>query len=226
MSGENRELPSRISAPLSIYNAMLLEARVPDDAFAELKNINLIDCKNASDDLVGVLEDQITLDPEKCPKFSEFVEELAYEFIYLRQNAGLVSQILKTFLTSGQGPILPEEHMKLKLKQLWLNSMGKGNYQPFHVHAGLFSFVVYVSIPYTLAEEHKLNHGVSELKNKNGCTEFVDPFTHDSMILPVQTNLEQNIALFPSWITHVVYPFKSDVRRVTVSGNIYLDKLL
>tara|TARA_B100000424_G_C22930742_1_gene495160 strand:+ start:781 stop:1461 length:681 start_codon:yes stop_codon:yes gene_type:complete len=226
MNGPERELPSRIDTPLSIYNALLMEAKVPDDAFAELKNVDLVGCKNASDDLVGVLEDQITLDPEKCPKFSEFVEELAYEFLYLRSDFGLLRQIVKTFVTSGHRPILPEKLMKVKLKQLWLNSMGKGNYQPLHVHAGLFSFVVYVSIPYTLAEEHKLNYGVTDYKNKNGCTEFIDPFTHDSITLPVETKLEQNIALFPSWITHTVYPFKSDVRRVTVSGNIYLDKLL
>ena len=226
MNGPERELPSRIDTPLSIYNALLMEARVPDDAFAELKNVDLVGCTHARDDLVGVLEDQITLAPEKGPKFSEFVEELAYEFLYLRQDAGLLRQILKTFLTSGHRPVLPEKFMKVKLKQLWLNSMGKGNYQPLHVHAGLFSFVVYVSIPYTLAEEHKLNYGVTDYKNKNGCTEFIDPFTHDSITLPVETKLEQNIALFPSWITHAVYPFKSDVRRVTVSGNIYLDKLL
>ena len=42
---------------------------------------------------------------------------------------------------------------------MWLNSGAKGSYTPLHDHAGLFSFVVYVKIPYTREEEHKLNNG-------------------------------------------------------------------
>ena len=210
------ELPPRLDYQFTLYHAMLMEAIIPDDVFAELKNTNL--GKSMNTDLVGVLEDQLNLDPDKCPKFSKFVVELGNEFVYLRQQAGVLSQVLQSFMTEGHSPIIPEEVMELKLKQLWLNSMGKGNYQPIHSHAGLFSFVVYVSIPYTLADEHKLNNGIESNKNKNGCTEFIDPFSHNSVVLPVETQLEQHIALFPSWITHLVYPFKSDVRRVTVSG--------
>ena len=220
----NNELPPRVTYPFSIHYSMLMETLVPNDAFTELKNVNL--GQDRSRELVGVLENQLTLDYEKCPKFTEFVTQMAYEFVYHRQESGFLSQLIKTFVTEGNRPILPERIMELKLKELWLNSMGKGNYQPIHTHAGLFSFVVYVSIPYTLDEEHKLNNGIEVAKNKNGCTEFLDPFSNDSVTLPVETKLEQHIALFPSWVTHLVYPFKSDVRRVTVSGNIYLDKIL
>tara|TARA_R100000152_G_C6771013_1_gene197400 strand:+ start:719 stop:1378 length:660 start_codon:yes stop_codon:yes gene_type:complete len=216
---------SRSSHPFMLHYAMLMETRIPDDAFKELKNLNL--GKRMHTDLVGVLEDQLSLDCTKCPKFNKFVTDMAYEFVYMRQESGFLSQLLKTFITESEGrPVVPEKLMKLKLKQLWLNSMGKGNYQPLHNHAGLFSFVVYLNIPYTLDEEHKLNNGIESSKNKNGCTEFVDPFTHNNIIIPVENKMEQHIAIFPSWVTHLVYPFKSDVRRITVSGNIYVDKLL
>lgn len=218
------ELQRRTSHPYYIHNAMLLETKLPDDVFKDLKNA---DCgESEHHNLVGIVKDQFKLDINKCPKFNKFLLKMANEFLFMRQQGGFINQLIKSFVSKQAFSITPEEHFKLKVHGLWLNSMEKGDYQPLHVHSGLFSFVTYISIPYTLEDESKLNGHLQNHKNQNGCTEFVDPFTHDSLVMNVEKQIEQTIVIFPSWITHLVYPYRSEGRRVTVSGNIYIDKLL
>ena len=223
-NNDNMQPQPRTSHMYGIYNSDLLETKIPDEEFKELKACQL--GETAHKDLVGVVKDQLKLDPKQCPKFNDFVIEMANEFLYMRSQALILNQLVQCF---SHNPLynlfIPEEHFKLKLKQLWLNSMAAGDYQPVHHHSGLFSFVAYVSIPHTKEEEHNLNNGVEEYKNLNGCTEFFNMFGHDNIQMNVNKKIEQTLVLFPSWLSHTVYPFRSDGRRITVSGNIYIDEV-
>ena len=210
--------------PYGIYNSDLMETRIPDEEFKELKSIKL--GESGSSKLIGVVRDQLDLDPKECPKFSKFVTDMANEFIYMRSQALIMNQIIQCFtLNPLSNLFIPEEHFKLKLKELWLNSMVAGDYQPVHQHSGLFSFVAYINVPYTNEEEHELNKNVEEQKNVNGFTEFMNFFGHDNIKINVSKKIEQNLVLFPSWVTHTVYPFRSKGRRITVSGNLYIDEV-
>jgi len=214
----------RSSHPYGIYNSDLLETRIPDEEFKELKTVKLGESSHKK--LIGVVRDQVSLDPKQCPKFSKFVNEMANEFIYMRSQALVMNQIIQCFaLNPLSNLFVPEEHFKLKMKELWLNSMIAGDYQPVHQHSGLFSFVAYISVPYTGEEEHKLNKTIEKEKNSNGCTEFMNFFGHDNIQMNVTKKIEQTLVLFPSWVTHTVYPFRSKGRRITVSGNIYIDSV-
>ena len=201
-----------------------METKIPDEEFKELKACKL--GETAHKDLVGIVKDQLKLDPKQCPKFHEFVIKMANEFLYMRSQGLVLNQLIRCFAHNNLNDhFIPEDHLKLKLKTLWLNSAIAGDYQPVHQHSGLFSFVAYVSIPHTKEEENKLNNGIEDYKNLNGCTEFFDMFGHDSIQMNVSKDIEQTLVLFPAWVSHTAYPFRCEGRRITVSGNIYIDEV-
>ena len=71
-------------------------------------------------------------------------------------------------------------------------------------------------------EEHKLNPNIQEHKNLNGCTQFMDDLNLQNIRVSVDKSIEGTCLIFPAWVPHVVYPFKSEGRRVTISGNIFI----
>tara|TARA_A100001035_G_C27415521_1_gene334894 strand:- start:131 stop:553 length:423 start_codon:yes stop_codon:yes gene_type:complete len=115
----------------------------------------------------------------------------------------------------------------LRLKNCWVNFMKKYEFNPIHNHSGLYSFNIFVKIPYDLKEEfdsprtQNINQrfpGCFSFYCGNGLGEFVPH------VLEADKDWEQVIILFPSVTQHCVYPFyTSDDYRITVSGNLYLN---
>lgn len=111
---------------------------------------------------------------------------------------------------------------KVELKDLWVNFMGKYEYFPPHNHTGVYSFVIWNRIPYDVEEEKKrTNHKIPCA----GAFYFLSPV--NNIILPhyihVDKEMQNYICMFPSTLTHGVYPFyTSDDYRVSISGNLYV----
>jgi len=208
-----------------IDGATLMTTKIPDEFFKELQNITV--GEDVSKHLIGVIEDQYQINHQECPKFCNFLLTQAYTFLFQRSDALIFQQLIKSFWKNNTGKTIPDprESFTLEIDHMWLNSMGKGSYTPVHDHAGLFSFVVYLSIPFTREEEHKLNPNIEEHKNLNGCTQFMDDLNLQSIRILVDKNIEGTCLIFPSWVPHVVYPFKSEGRRITVSGNIFISNV-
>lgn len=127
-----------------------------------------------------------------------------------------VSEMLKRNLgTFIQSPI-----EQLMLDNLWVNYQGKHEYNPNHSHTGIFSFVWYLDFP---KEIHEENAELAEAENaplniNRGCIEFLSTkFGDDPILMLPNTN---DFFLFTADHRHCVYPFESDVTRVSVSGNI------
>ena len=108
--------------------------------------------------------------------------------------------------------------VKYSLQSLWVNYQGPNEFNPPHDHSDTLSFVIYLDVPKKLKEEQKKYFGASAGPggisflygegNRQAITQFsVLPETKDMWI-------------FPSWLKHYVYPFKSKVERISVSGNI------
>lgn len=112
------------------------------------------------------------------------------------------------------------------LDSLWLNLQSKFEYNPIHIHDGVFSFVIWISIPYKFSDENKIFPDLPLHKQKNGRFEFyytdaLGRIRHFSFA--DSQNLENKICLFPSVMRHAVYPFfTSDEYRISFSGNIKL----
>ena len=121
------------------------------------------------------------------------------------------------------------ENYSLDLSTFWFNNQLKGEFNPYHDHGGVYSFVIWLKIPYDHEEEKKLPQfkGTKEEDIKAGCFEF-EYYDIFGRISEYKFNLnptyENMIVFFPSMFRHTAYPFyTSDETRVSVSGNLWLN---
>jgi len=110
------------------------------------------------------------------------------------------------------------------LGPLWVNFQKKYEFNPLHDHGGMFSFVIWMKIPYDWENEKELPW----VKGSN-CEHTVGNFVlvDRSMInhtFFMNKNIEGHCVFFPSNFFHMVYPFyTSDEERVSISGNIFFE---
>ena len=155
-------------------------------------------------------------------------------------NHGLVGVIEREYLLeksrSSLDPFLiqmSKEYAKIwdtnvlaRVDEVWVNLQKKNEYNPMHSHDGLLSFVIWMKIPYKLSDESQVdNVKNSKSKYDASCFEFVYPNILGEIVgfkLPIEQGWEGRIVMFPSKLSHQVYPFQtSDGYRISVSGNIY-----
>ena len=127
------------------------------------------------------------------------------------------------------------ENRPIYLDSFWVNYQKKYEFNPLHDHTGVYSFIIFVKIPYDLKKE------------ENYFPEVATPYTEISLhpqgeqvqtsklnfvnidpngqivtkAVPADKSFEGKMFMFPSKQLHLVYPFyTSDDYRITVSGNI------
>jgi len=119
---------------------------------------------------------------------------------------------------------LPGSKFKLKLDSLWVNFQERYEFNPLHRHAGIYSFVIWVDIPYLIDFENRVSPGAKSYVNRSGCFEFVYTNTLGNIIgelIPADKTYEGDIVLFPSPLQHMVHPFYStDKKRISIAGNL------
>jgi len=107
---------------------------------------------------------------------------------------------------------------KYQRNVLWANFQRPGDFNPPHDHADTLSFVIFLDVPDKLIEENKAYKGRSA---GPGGINFVygdgtrEAVTHHSFVPKAG-----DMYIFPAWLKHWVYPFKSDCTRISVSGNV------
>lgn len=108
------------------------------------------------------------------------------------------------------------------LDKLWVNFQKKYEFNPLHDHSGLFSFVIWMKIPYNLEDERNLDFVKDASTQSNvGNFTFMSNLM-ESFIIEMDKDVEGCCALFPAYLHHMVYPFyTSDEDRITISGNIF-----
>lgn len=113
--------------------------------------------------------------------------------------------------------------LPLALNGLWVNFQAAGEFNPIHSHSGVFSFVIWVKIPYKIQEEIEAGPGKDSAYKVAGNFSFhyTDVLGEiRSHNIPVDSSMEHYIAVFPSVMKHSVNPFYSSKDyRITVAGN-------
>ena len=105
------------------------------------------------------------------------------------------------------------------LSAMWINYQKPNDFNPPHDHDGKLSFVTYLQIPEELKKENKSYVGKS---CGPGGIQFIygngprDCITYMSFFPE-----ENDMYIFPAWLKHWVAPYKSDVTRISVSGNVH-----
>ena len=106
------------------------------------------------------------------------------------------------------------------IKSLWINYQKANEYNPPHNHADDLSFVIYLKVPAKLKKEFKESVGMRTTQGP-GTINF-----DYGIEMPLSINTFSkfprvgDIYIFPAWLVHYVHAFKSDVERISVSGNI------
>jgi len=172
-----------------------------------------------TDRLIGNLEE--TYDLTQMPfyqfnKVETYLRDLCGEF---EQNF----ELMKSYKIFSA----PNGSIDLNLKMLWVNYQKKYEFNPVHHHSGLYSFVIWMKIPYSCEED--------EFKEKRGnptqkyagtfCFLDTDPVSGiEDFKIKLDSSYEKTILIFPSKLRHIVYPFyTSDDYRISISGNFYLE---
>jgi hypothetical protein len=110
----------------------------------------------------------------------------------------------------------------LVLDDLWINYMEPGDFNPPHHHSQDYSFVIFCDVPKELKEEAMNFQGTGAAP---GSIVFHYGEQGNKDWATVATSVVPEIGdmyVFPSNMQHWVCPFKSKVRRISVSGNIIM----
>jgi hypothetical protein len=117
----------------------------------------------------------------------------------------------------GAGSIQPN----FKLTALWINYMKANEFNPPHDHSGDLSFVLYPSVPQDIIDECKSFTGT--MRGPGGIAWFYGEGNRQCISAVNQLPESGDLYIFPATLKHWVFPFKSKVERVSVSGNVLFD---
>jgi hypothetical protein len=144
--------------------------------------------------------------PDSNPKMFKFIDE---EVANIYKRTGLKDARLDPYLET-----------------IWVNFQKKGEFQPIHSHTGVFSFVIWMDIPYHSKDEAKLPFAKKNSKDpaggnfsfviSGGISRSVGEY-----VISMSPEMNGYCCIFPSDLCHQVYPFyTSDKDRISISGNI------
>jgi hypothetical protein len=156
-------------------------------------------------------EYQLTASKAHC---EQMLQEYIGEYIHTFNYASRLQQLTKDV------PIVLGE------RDYWVNFMERGEFNPPHDHSGVFSFVIWLQIPYTLEEEYRTGPGAESNEPMNGEFSFMyQDITGRTQVARMQADRSKEgyLCLFPHMLFHSVAPFFStDQVRISVSGNLKL----
>ena len=152
-----------------------------------------------SHNLAGNVKKEVAIDQNKIPNFPEFMITMAKAYYKHTINAE------------------PVEGSKVGFR-VWVVSQYAGDFNPMHIHDANLSGVAFLKIPPGFdAEYAKEDHHPTA-----GCLEVLgsmpNHFARHSYIAKPKVG---DFYLFPSWLTHQVYPFRSEGERRSLAFNIH-----
>jgi len=111
------------------------------------------------------------------------------------------------------------------LMDMWVNFQKRGEFQPLHSHQGIFSFVIWLEIPYHYNDESNLPFTKGGMDDVAGNFSFAYSLNQSrevvSRIIRLSPDMNGYCCFFPSDLSHQVYPFyTSNKDRISISGNI------
>jgi hypothetical protein len=190
-----------------------LTARLPNDV---LKN------------LASVI-DSINKSPEDFTNYSDrLVASIKHSYDLIEHKhliEGSINSMIAEYDKQFPGYLISQDLVSKRspigIADLWVNFQKSGDVNPNHCHPGIFSFVIWMYIPYRHEDQNRDIPGAK----LNGSFEFTYTQTN-GVINHISINADKEwqgiCCLFPSSLQHCVYPFFSDNNsaRITVSGNV------
>jgi len=205
-----------------------------------ITNKNILEIKSVTPYVGGWLEIKLpksTIDrlwsytkKAKIDYRSKLAGNISKELILIDQDNwffnNVLTDIIKTYEESFRnlsGTNLTYNHPYI-LNKFWVNYQKQTEFNPFHDHTGIYSFVIWMQLPY----DYKKQQNLSFVKNSNAPRASIFEFTYINILGGLKTvyykGIEGHMLFHPAQLSHQVYPFYNcSKERISISGNIYLD---
>ena len=195
----------------------------------DLPNFGFIEC-DVPQSVLSVLKKEVNSINEKSFKSNEILAGNLENEYFLLDSKEVVQNFLIEKCKEHRDKWDPRYTQKgsmfdfFELETLWVNVQQKHEFNPPHVHSGDFSFVIWLNVPYEIKDEMDLPMSKKSRMPRAGmfAFQYSNIFGEPVEIaFPVDKKYEGKMFLFPSQLTHQVYPFytSNDV-RISVSGNM------
>ena len=182
------------------WGPCVVRFKIPIDVQLLLLKEGKASKEDASPELAGVLDKEVHF--RDRDKFKDFFE----------QSFSLYNHAFGSWKKSSKKP------PKYYLEKLWCNFQRPNDFNPPHSHGGALSFVIFLQLPEELKKENQEYKGLSA--GPGGITFLYGD--GDSYAINKHSFFpeERDMYVFPAWVKHWVYPYKSDCTRISVSGNV------
>ncbi len=183
------------------WGPCIVHIKIPSDVHGLLLTEGEASKEDASPILAGLLDKEVLFRDKD--KFKDF----------FGQNFSLYNYAYGSW---KRGPA--KKPPKYYLDKLWCNFQRPNDFNPPHSHGGALSFVIYLKIPEKLKKENQEYTGLSA--GPGGITFLYGDSEDYSICHHSFFPEEKDMFIFPAWVKHWVYPYKSDCTRISVSGNV------
>ncbi len=207
------------------FSPAIMKATLPSAAVEQLNR--LIDQLLAAPDevsgrdwsrhLAGAVSTELRITDvvRDTPQIAEFLYDVARTYAYRCDNA------LMHYGNYSQTEELADKKLTIEIKEAWVNEMIAGDYNPAHFHQGcLFSSVGFLRLPPDYDAEFAADKA---RQNTAGCLQFIDSRSAVGVrnLFTVKPAIG-DFYLWPSWMLHCVYPFRSPGVRRSFAVNLAL----
>ena len=166
-------------------------------------------------DLAGNISSSIRLD-SNSPLIEDFVKNVIP--IYIEQTIKSYGPPWRVTMKEGEG---------WNLESLWVNFQKQHEFNPPHDHSGVYSFVIWMQIPTSYAEQKQLPI-CAELKCRRPAYltlhfSYTNTVRQGISPLRITWRKKQRVTWLcsPQTMQHQVFPFyENDGERISISGNI------
>lgn len=185
------------------FGPYLWSTQLPKNIIDRLLEVGLRSKDDHSMHLAGVMED-----------------EKKYHMQFQEEFVKLITPYINSYIEKSKNHFkwqLYENLKEIRLEALWINRMRSGECNPPHIHHGDLSFVIFLKVPEELKTEVENFKGTS---SGPGTIEFsYGEFSPHALSKHSFLPEVGQMFIFPATLSHSVNTFKSDVERISVSGN-------
>ena len=155
---------------------------------------------------------------KKLDYSNKLVGQVKQEFqlpkIFIKKNLEkILYKVVKDYIFKSLG----KKISKIKIKNFWIVRQFNDEYNPVHFHDGHISGVGYLKIPkFSKNKKYTQTDGSIDFINGNKMLLSECIFNHQPKV--------GDMILFPHYLMHTAYPFKTKGERRSFSFNLEIDK--
>ena len=202
----------------TIYHATMREEMM--DLLREIAKDSKVSGADFSDKLAGNIKKEVLWSVGTAMKNEFYHELLPHIKNYIEAEAERFASHLLNRAEYDAGTVDNKDKMfeYTFSTEPWINYQKANEFNPTHSHTGMLSSVLYIDVPEVIAEE------AQHSKSNMACAGQLE-FHYGPNVLGVNGTHKVvpktgDILLFHAELNHSVYPFKSDVERISMSFNV------